>query len=88
MDLSNKKETKQKQTYALDNPSRYIASRAVDRNVSTCTRTEALGMNSPYKETWWIVDLGGNYSIYSVNIQFLNYDGYGNIFCYYNYFNK
>uniref|UniRef100_A0A8W8NYI9 Multiple epidermal growth factor-like domains 10 n=1 Tax=Magallana gigas TaxID=29159 RepID=A0A8W8NYI9_MAGGI len=31
---------------------------------------------SPYKTTWWKVDLGGVYSIYSVTILFKNYNGY------------
>lgn len=85
MDLSFKKETNQWKTYALKDPnavSMYIPSRAVDRNASTCTRTENLGTGSLYEETWWTVDLGGYYSIYSVNIQFLNYEGYGTTFCY------
>lgn len=84
VDLSFEKETEQWRTYALTDPkavSLYISSRAVDRHASTCTRTEDIGTASRYKETWWIVDLGGYYSIYSVDIQFSNYTGYGIIFC-------
>ena len=40
-------------------------------------RTESIGQNNPYKTVWWKVDLGGVYNIYSVNILFKNYDGYG-----------
>mgnify|MGYP003692496645 CR=1 FL=1 len=40
-------------------------------------RTEAIGPTSPYKTVWWKVDLGGVYNIYSVNILFKNYIGYG-----------
>ena len=40
-------------------------------------RTGPIGPNSPYKTAWWKVDLGGVYNIYSVNILFKNYDGYG-----------
>ena len=58
-------------------PSRFVAGNAVDRNVTTCMRTEMIGPSSPYKTVWWKVDLGGAYNIYSVNILFLNYDGHG-----------
>ena len=58
-------------------PNRYVAGNAVDRNVTTCMRTKTIGPNSPYKTVWWRVDLGGVYNIYSVNILFKNYDGYG-----------
>ena len=40
-------------------------------------RTKEIGINSPDKTVWWKVDLGGVYNIYSVNIAFKNYDGYG-----------
>lgn len=33
-------------------------------------RTYPIGQNSPDKRTWWKVDLGGLYSIHSINIQF------------------
>lgn len=63
-----------------NDPDKYLAGNAVDRNISTCMRTEAIGGNSPYNTVWWKVDLGGVYNIYSVNILFKNYDGYGNVF--------
>lgn len=56
------------------------ASKAVDRNTATCMRTLPIGRNNPEKTVWWKVDLGGVYSIQSVNIVFANYDGYGVFF--------
>ena len=55
----------------------YGAELAVDGNTATCMRTKVIGENSPDKTAWWKVDLGGVYNIYSVNILFRNYDGYG-----------
>ena len=55
----------------------YGADNAVDRDISTCMRTDAIGKNSPYEYMWWTVDLGGVYTIYSVNILFKSYDGHG-----------
>ena len=55
----------------------YKAGNAVDRNVSTCMRTEPIGTSSVDKKVWWKVDLGGVHNIYSVNILFRSYDGYG-----------
>ena len=55
----------------------YKAGNAVDRNISTCMRTQEIGRNSPEKTVWWKVDLGGMHNIYSVNILFKNYNGYG-----------
>ena len=55
----------------------YRAGNAVDREITTCTRTNIIGETSPDKTVWWMVDLGGVYNIYSVNILFKNYDGYG-----------
>lgn len=43
-------------------------------------RTENIGPNSPYKIVWWKVDLGGIYRIYSINILFKLYPGYGSNF--------
>ena len=53
------------------------AGNAVDRDITTCMRTDIIGLNSPDETVWWKVDLGGVYSIYSVNILFKNYDGFG-----------
>ena len=58
-------------------PDRYIAGNAVDRDTTTCMRTEAIGPTNPYKTVWWRVDLGGVYNIYIVNILFKNYDSEG-----------
>lgn len=55
----------------------YDASKALDGDTATCMRTNTIGDNSPDKTVWWKVDLGGVYSIYSINVQFKNYDGYG-----------
>ena len=57
----------------------YKADNAVDRNITTCMRTKVISENSPDKMVWWKVDLGGVYNIYSVNILFKNYDGYGKL---------
>lgn len=74
-DLSyNKLATQSHSTY-LD--THHGAMNAVDRDISTCMRTEYIGYNSPDKTAWWKVDLGGVYSIYSINILFKNYDGFG-----------
>lgn len=49
----------------------------MDRNSATCTRTNPIGVNDPVNTVWWKVDLGEVSSIYSINIQFQSYDGYG-----------
>lgn len=51
----------------------YAAGNAVDRNSTTCMRTQPIGLNSPEKSVWWKVDLGGVYNIYSINVLFKNY---------------
>lgn len=43
-------------------------------------RTNNIGLTSPDKTVWWKVDLGGVYSIYSINLLFKSYDGYGMYF--------
>lgn len=53
---------------------------AVDRNTTTCMRTRPIGRNNPDKTVWWKVDLGGVYSIQSINVLFKNYNGYGVFF--------
>ena len=73
-DLSNNKDASQSHT-ALGTG--YGAENAVDGNRAMCTRTEPIGPNNPEQTVWWKVDLGGVYNIYSVNILFKNYDGYG-----------
>lgn len=56
----------------------FEASNAIDRNTATCMRTDAIGPNTFRKNTWWKVDLGGIYNIYSINILFKTYDNLGN----------
>ncbi|XP_078327528.1 receptor-type tyrosine-protein phosphatase alpha-like [Crassostrea virginica] len=79
-DLSYKKVASQSTSYQhpQNEPQKYVADNAVDRNTATCMRTEAIGQGEqvPDKTVWWKVDLGGVYNIYSVNILFKNYDGY------------
>nr|XP_022311265.1 scavenger receptor class F member 2-like [Crassostrea virginica] len=77
-DLSKNKIATQSRTYAASgsNVHHYVASNAVDRDITTCMRTDAIGTNSCDQAVWWKVDLGGVYNIYSVNILFKNYDGY------------
>lgn len=55
----------------------YAASHAVDRNPATCMRTVTIGSTDVEKTTWWKVDLGGTFNIYSINILFKNYDNLG-----------
>lgn len=55
----------------------YKASNAVDRNTTTCMRTNDIGPQSLHKSTWWKVDLGGEYRIYSINILFKEYESFG-----------
>ena len=80
-DLSKKKVSTQSTT-SLGPSDVYSANNAVDRDKTTCMRTEAIGTSRqiPDKTVWWRVDLGGVYSIYSVNILFKNYEGYGIFF--------
>lgn len=73
-DLSFKKIATQSHTYTGTG---YDASRAVDGNTATCMKMLEIGRNSPQKTVWWKVDLGGVYSISSINILFKHYDGYG-----------
>lgn len=58
----------------------YSARDAVDRDVTTCMRTDDIGLNSSNKEVWWKVDLGKRYSIHRVSIMFKNYEGKGFFF--------
>lgn len=75
-DLAYRKIATQSQTY----PGGYMyydANNAVDGNTTTCTKTTEVGIFNPHNSVWWKVDLGRVYSIYSINILFKNYDGYG-----------
>ena len=80
-DLSKNKVCTQSNTHPGSTDA-YRASNAVDRDITTCMRTEVIGSGSSYvyKTTWWKVDLGGVYNIYSINILFKNYDDYGIFF--------
>lgn len=73
------------QKVALQSSTRYEplhkASYAVDRRTTTWARMDVIGHSSPDKTVWWKVDLGGVYSIYSINVLFKNYDGNGMLFC-------
>lgn len=60
---------------------RYDALNAIDGNISTCMRTKEIGRNSLNKTVWWKVDLGRVFNIYSINILYKNYEGYG-MYCY------
>ena len=83
-DLSQNKIATQSATAAspTNAPNRYVAGNAVDRDITTCMRTDGIGIVSPYKSEWWKVDLGGVYTIYSISIIFKNYQGYGIAFSY------
>ena len=78
-DLSKNKVAEQSTTEppSSSDSNKYVAKNAVDRDITTCTRTKPIGSTSPDKTVWWNVDLGGVYNIYSVNIMFKNYEGYG-----------
>ena len=78
-DLSQDKVATQSTTAAgpPNAPNTFVASNAVDRDITTCMRTKGIGLTSKYMTEWWKVDLGGVYNIYSINILFKNYQGYG-----------
>lgn len=61
----------------------YAAGNAVDRNTTTCMRTQAIGRNSPEKIVWWRVDLGKICNIYRINVLFKRWDDYGIQLCLY-----
>lgn len=77
-DISYNKGANQSQTFI--GTTSFVASNAVDGNLATCTRTIDIGGRSKYATVWWKVDLGGVYRIYSVNILFKSYDGFG-VYC-------
>ena len=64
-------------TTAVSSTDDFIASKAVDRDITTCMRAKPIGTSSVDNTVWWRVDLGGVYNIYSVNILFKNYHGEG-----------
>nr|XP_022312350.1 multiple epidermal growth factor-like domains protein 6 isoform X2 [Crassostrea virginica] len=75
-DLSFKKNATQSTVQVSKDKDLYKADNALDKDITTCMRTEPIGTNSPDKTVWWKVDLGGVHNIHSVNILFKNYDGY------------
>ena len=74
-DLSINKVATQSKTALPTNV--FTASNAVDRDITTCMRTQGIDLTTPDKTEWWRVDLGGAYNIYSVNVLFKNYAGFG-----------
>lgn len=80
--LSHNKVATQSRTYEYPGM-RFDANNAVDGNLATCMRTRPIGTNAPDRITWWKVDLGRAYTIYSINILFKSYDGYGMVICNY-----
>lgn len=78
-DLSYRKVAIQSPIYPSSNTF-YVASNAVDRNANTCMRTDQIGYGTSNKITWWKVDLGAIYNIYSIDILFKNYEGHG-VYC-------
>lgn len=76
-DLSFQAVASQSPIFSSERYNLYEANNALDRNTATCMRTNDIGINSSHKTVWWKLDLGGVYSIYSINILFKNYPGYG-----------
>lgn len=77
--MSKEKVATQSKTYTAPGSSvyQYVAGNAVDRDITTCMRTEIIGSTSKEQTVWWKVDLGSVYNIFSVNILLKNYNGYG-----------
>ena len=84
-DLSKNKVANQSTT-ALNPSNAYTAGNAVDGNIKTCMRTEDIGTTGSYHKMWWKVDLGGVYNIFSVDILFMNYPGFGIVLSYIIYY--
>nr|XP_034311827.1 receptor-type tyrosine-protein phosphatase epsilon isoform X1 [Crassostrea gigas] len=49
-----------------------VANHAVDKNKTTCTKTD-MGPTSDVPYTWWNVDLGAVHSVHNIRIQFRDY---------------
>lgn len=84
-DLSYHKNATQSHTHRQDLVL-FGAYRALDRDEKTCTRADDIGPNSSKKNVLWRVDLGGVFNIYSINILFRNYDGFGINLCSFIYY--
>ncbi|XP_061185157.1 protein draper-like [Saccostrea echinata] len=50
--------------------------KAVDGDRNTCMRTFTIGPTAPHKIVSWTLDFGGYRSIYSISIDFKDYEGY------------
>lgn len=70
-DLSASKTTQQYKTPI--NCQACVSENAVDRDIQTCARMEAIGTTSTDKSTWWYVDIGGRYNVHNIRIQFKDY---------------
>ena len=57
----------------------YDANYAVDKDVTTCARTDVIGQTSSDKSVWWRMDLGVMSIVQRVDILFKNYDGFGKL---------
>lgn len=42
--------------------------------MTTCMRTQAIGLSSSNNSMWWKVDLGGWYNDYRITIMFRSYE--------------
>lgn len=71
-DLSYKKIATQLPIYQRNY--KYEANNALDRNMTTCMRTQAIGLSSSNNSMWWKVDLGGWYNVYRITIMFRSYE--------------
>lgn len=71
---ANKPTDQYRQTYTCRSCG---AGKAVDGNMSTCMRTDDIGITTAFdSKTWWYVDLGGIYNVYNIRILFRDYPGY------------
>lgn len=62
---------------------RFDVNNVVDGNLVICMRICLIGINVFDCIMWWKVDFGRVYIIYSINILFKSYDGYGMVICNY-----
>ncbi|XP_061170695.1 uncharacterized protein LOC133180136 [Saccostrea echinata] len=72
-DLSAGKNAFQGPAYVSVWPQFHAAVNAVDRNNNSCTTTRKIGSATPYRESWWMVDLGDIYSVFRIRILFKDY---------------
>lgn len=79
--LSKDRTAAQSRTWACRYCTTYLPNNAVDGNISTCMRASFFGPTSQYQTAWWYVDLWDIKSVYSIMIQFKDYDQqFGNDF--------